>query len=133
MFIGGSFRALRIRDPAGGLFHGAEEAGIIEAAVDPAPLPCQLRGEDRYMRDGPEIFADRPQVLLRRHPADSIKAAQVERPGVGAQRLLSSWVVVMLVEGHNQFPQSPVYRLTESKSGIVRFSNRPPVTLLIED
>jgi hypothetical protein len=80
----------------GSSFDCANQSGLIETAIHPAPLARERRRENFGMRDGAKILANHPQIFLGRHPINAIKAAQIYGARKSAERLFTFRIVVML-------------------------------------
>jgi hypothetical protein len=83
-------------------------------------------------RDG-QPLDDRPEVLLRCHPADAVEAGQRQRPGVRAEGAVPVPVEVVLEVAHDELADGPVDRSAEAQAGELGRRDRAPETAFAID
>src|SRR5207245_3478963 len=60
---------------------------------------------------------DRPEIILRRHPAQVVEAGQVDGAAVATERALPGQVVIMLEIGHGELAERTVDGLAITQAG----------------
>jgi len=83
-------------------------SGFEAAVVQPGKRAGDLIWKKGIVARRDEELGDAPDVLLRGHPTLAVKALEVHRPGVGAQRALAAQVVVVIEVTERQLAQCTV-------------------------
>src|SRR5437870_4231047 len=55
-----------------------QQAGILEPGVEAGQLPADGRWQQGQVGNALQVLGDRPEIILRRHPAQVVEAGQVD-------------------------------------------------------
>ncbi len=66
-----------------------DEPGLEHSPVDGGEALLLTWREEAPVADVDQVFGDLPEVLVGRHPIDSIESGEIDRVRVAAQRLLA--------------------------------------------
>src|SRR5207249_11326083 len=110
-----------------------EQAGSLEPGVEAGELPVDGWWQQGQVGNALQLFGDRPEIMLSRHPVQVVEAGQVDGAAVAPERALPGQVVVMLEIRHGELTQGAVDGLAVTQPGEFAGSNGTPQSPAPED
>src|SRR5260370_32741204 len=92
-----------------------QQASRLESRVETRQAATDSGRDEPHVGDVFEVFRDRPQIGLTRHPVKAVEASQVDRSAITAQRALAAEIEVLLEIRHREFSQRAIDRFAVSE------------------